>query len=95
MEHQIQVIQRRTAYRLDKAEKDIHILRGLLKALDMLDEVIALIRRSRTVEAARDGLIELLDIDEVQARAILEMQLRKLAALERGRRSPSMTSCSA
>ena len=83
VEHQIQVIQRRTAYRLDKAEKDIHILRGLLKALDMLDEVIALIRRSRTVEAARDGLIELLDIDEVQARAILEMQLRKLAALER------------
>ncbi len=83
VDHQIDVIQRRTAFRLDKAEKDIHILRGLLKALDMLDEVIALIRRSPTVEAARDGLIELLGIDETQARAILDMQLRRLAALER------------
>jgi DNA gyrase subunit A len=83
VEHQIDVIQRRTAYRLKEAEERIHILRGLLKALDMLDEVIALIRRSRTVEEARDGLIALLEIDEVQARAILEMQLRRLAALER------------
>ncbi|MFV0464215.1 MAG: DNA gyrase subunit A [Nostocoides sp.] len=83
VEHQLEVIQRRTAFRLRKAEADIHILRGLLKALDQLDEVIALIRRSRTVEEARDGLIALLDIDEIQARAILDMQLRRLAALER------------
>ncbi len=81
--HQIEVIVRRTKYRLRKAEEEAHILRGLLKALDALDEVIALIRRSSTTEAARDGLIELLDIDEDQARAILDMQLRRLAALER------------
>ena len=83
VDHQIEVILRRTEYRLRKAEADIHLLRGYLKALDMLDEVIALIRASRTVEIARDGLIELLDIDEVQASAILNMQLRRLAALER------------
>jgi DNA gyrase subunit A len=81
--HQIEVIQRRTRYRLRKAEEDAHIYRGLVKALDALDEVIALIRASQTAEDARNGLIELLDIDEVQARAILDMQLRKLAALER------------
>jgi len=81
--HQIEVIVRRTQYRLRKAEEEAHILRGLLKALDALDEVIALIRRSSTTEAARDGLMELLDIDEEQARAILDMQLRRLAALER------------
>ncbi|MCU1545129.1 MAG: gyrase subunit [Homoserinimonas sp.] len=81
--HQIDVIVRRTTYRLRKAEERAHILRGYLKALDALDDVIALIRRSATVEAARDGLIELLDIDELQARAILDMQLRRLAALER------------
>lgn len=81
--HQIDVIIRRTRHRLMKAEERAHILRGYLKALDALDEVIALIRRSKTVEDARDGLIELLDIDELQARAILEMQLRRLAALER------------
>ncbi len=81
--HQIEVIQRRTAYRLRKAEERAHILRGYLKALDALDEVIALIRRSPTVEDARVGLMELLDIDEIQATAILDMQLRRLAALER------------
>ncbi|PQZ97677.1 DNA gyrase subunit A [Arthrobacter sp. MYb224] len=81
--HQIEVIVRRTKYRLKKAEEEAHILRGLLKALDALDEVIALIRRSSTTEAARDGLMELLDIDEAQSRAILDMQLRRLAALER------------
>jgi DNA gyrase subunit A len=81
--HQIEVIVRRTAYRLRKAEERAHILRGLVKALDMLDEVIALIRRSPTVEEARVGLIQLLDIDEIQATAILDMQLRRLAALER------------
>ena len=81
--HQIDVIVRRTQFRLRKAEERAHILRGYLKALDALDEVIALIRRSSTVEDARDGLIALLDIDELQARAILDMQLRRLAALER------------
>ncbi|NES29704.1 DNA gyrase subunit A [Micromonospora terminaliae] len=85
VEHQIEVIRRRTAFRLRKAEERAHILRGLSKALDALDEVIALIRRSPTVEDARQGLIQLLEIDEVQATAILDMQLRRLAALERQR----------
>ncbi len=80
--HQVEVIQRRTRYRLRKAEERAHILRGYLKALDALDEVIALIRASSTVETARTGLMELLDIDELQATAILDMQLRRLAALE-------------
>src|SRR6185312_15911738 len=70
-------------FRLRKAEERAHILRGLVKALDMLDEVIALIRRSPTVDEARTGLMALLDIDEIQATAILDMQLRRLAALER------------
>ena len=81
--HQIEVIVRRTRYRLRKAEERAHILRGLVKALDRLDEVIALIRASDTVDVARAGLINLLDIDEIQAQAILDMQLRRLAALER------------
>jgi DNA gyrase subunit A len=83
VEHQMDVIRRRTAFRLRKAEEEAHILRGLLKALDALDEVISLIRASATVEVARDGLIQLLGIDELQAQAILNMQLRRLAALER------------
>ncbi|MGL4174162.1 MAG: DNA gyrase subunit A [Actinomycetota bacterium] len=83
VEHQIDVIQRRTRFRLKKAEEEAHILRALLKALDTLDAVIALIRSSATVEQARDGLMGLLEIDEIQARAILDMQLRRLAALER------------
>ena len=81
--HQIEVIRRRTEFRLRKAEERAHIFRGLVKALDALDEVIALIRRSPEVDDARRGLIELLDIDEIQANAILDMQLRRLAALER------------
>ena len=81
--HQIEIIVRRTQYRLKKAEERAHIIRGYLKALDALDAVIALIRKSQTVEDARDGLIKLLKIDELQARAILNMQLRQLAALER------------
>jgi DNA gyrase subunit A len=85
VDHQVEVIQRRTAYRLRKAEERAHILRGLGKALDMLDEVIALIRRSPTVEDSRQGLMTLLDVDEIQATAILDMQLRRLAALERQR----------
>ncbi len=83
IDHQIEVIQRRTRYRLREAEKNAHIFRGYVKALDALDEVIALIRRSPDVEEARQGLISLLDIDETQAQAILDMQLRRLAALER------------
>ena len=81
--HQLEVIQRRTRFRLRKAEEAIHIFRGYLKALDALDEVIALIRRSPDVDEARAGLTALLDIDEVQANAILALQLRRLAALER------------
>ena len=83
IEHQIEVIQRRTKFRLSEAEKRAHILSALLKALDKLDEVIALIRKSKTVEDAKAGLQKLLKIDEIQATAILDMQLRKLAALER------------
>jgi DNA gyrase subunit A len=83
IDHQIEVIVRRTTFRLRKAEERMHILTAYLKALDALDEVIALIRRSADTEAARDGLMTLLDIDELQARAILDMQLRRLAALER------------
>src|SRR5690242_12355778 len=83
VDHQIEVIVRRTAFRLRKAEERAHILRGLVKALDMLDEVIALIRRSATVEDSRNGLMQLLEVDEIQATAILDMQLRRLAALER------------
>ena len=83
--HQLDVIGRRTTYRLRKANERAHILRGLVKALDALDEVIALIRASATVDVARTGLIELLEIDDIQAKAILDMQLRRLAALERQR----------
>nr|WP_297423012.1 DNA gyrase subunit A [uncultured Actinotalea sp.] len=81
--HQLDVVVRRTQYRLRKAEEEAHILRGYLKALDALDEVIALIRRSPDVEQARTGLMELLEVDEIQATAILNLQLRRLAALER------------
>ena len=83
VKHQIDVIVRRTRYRLRKAEERAHILRGLAKALDMLDEVIALIRRSPSADEARPALMDLLEIDELQATAILDMQLRRLAALER------------
>ena len=83
VKHQIEVIVRRTQYRLDKAEAEAHIQRGYLKALDALDDVIALIRKSPTVDEAREGLIKLLSIDQLQADAILALQLRRLAALER------------
>ncbi|MFE4975748.1 DNA gyrase subunit A [Kitasatospora sp. NPDC056651] len=83
--HQVEVIVRRTRFRLRKAEERAHILRALLKALDLIDDVIALIRASASADAARTGLMGLLDIDELQANAILEMQLRRLAALERQR----------
>jgi len=81
--HQIEVIVRRTQFRLDKAEADAHILRGYLKALDALDEVIALIRKSPSADEAKAGLMTLLSVDEDQAVAILNLQLRRLAALER------------
>jgi DNA gyrase subunit A len=81
--HQLEVVVRRTNFRLRKAEEAIHIYRGYLKALDALDEVIALIRRSPDADQAREGLMALLDVDEVQANAILTLQLRRLAALER------------
>ena len=83
VKHQIEVIVRRTQFRLDKAEADAHILRGYLKALDALDEVIALIRKSPTVDDAKEGLKKLLGVDDDQALAILNLQLRRLAALER------------
>ena len=82
VKHQIQVIQRRTAYRLDEAEKRAHLDRGLVAALNRLDEVLALIRASRTADAAREGLKELLGIDDDQALHILNQQLRRLAAME-------------
>ncbi|UGT52637.1 DNA gyrase subunit A [Nocardia asteroides] len=85
VDHQLEVIVRRTRYLLRKAEERAHILRGLVKALDMLDEVIALIRRSANTDTARTGLMQLLDIDEIQSTAILDMQLRRLSALERQR----------
>jgi DNA gyrase subunit A len=81
--HQIEVVVRRTRYLLRKAQERAHILRALLKAIDRIDEVIALIRGSASAASARQGLMELLEIDEIQANAILDMQLRKLAALER------------
>lgn len=90
--HQIEVIVRRTRFRLRKAEERAHILRGLLKALDAIDEVIALIRRSNTVEIAREGLMGLLEIDEIQANAILEMQLRRWPRWSTRRSPPSTTS---
>jgi DNA gyrase subunit A len=83
IEHQVEVIVRRTKYRLSEKEKRAHILKGYLKALDALDAVIALIRASTTPEEARTGLMKLLDVDEIQANAILDMQLRRIAALER------------
>jgi DNA gyrase subunit A len=81
--HQVEVIVRRTKYRLSEKEKRAHILRGYLKALEALDAVIALIRASANSDAAREGLMKLLEVDEIQANAILDMQLRRLAALER------------
>jgi DNA gyrase subunit A len=81
--HQVEVIVRRTQFRLAKAQADWHILKGYLLALDALDEVIALIRKSPTVDDAREGLKKLLTVDDDQATAILNLQLRRLAALER------------
>ena len=83
IDHQIEVVVRRSKYRLVEREKRAHILKGYLKALDALDAVIALIRASKTPEEARTGLMKLLEVDEIQANAILDMQLRRIAALER------------
>jgi DNA gyrase subunit A len=81
--HQIEVIVRRTSFRLRKAQERLHIVAALIKAIDRIEEVIALIRASESASVAQTGLMGLLEIDEIQARAILDMQLRKLAALER------------
>ncbi|MGA7688020.1 MAG: DNA gyrase subunit A [Jiangellales bacterium] len=81
--HQIEVIRRRTEFRLAQRRDRLHIVAALLKAIDVIDEVIALIRGSASAAAAKVALQEFLDIDEVQAGAILDLQLRKLAALER------------
>ena len=83
IEHQVEVIVRRTKFRLAERERRAHILKGYLKALDALDAVIALIRASSTSDEARTGLMKLLEVDEIQANAILDMQLRRIAALER------------
>ena len=83
VDHRHEVVIRRTKYDLDQAEKRAHILEGLLIALDNLDAVISLIRRSRTPEEARNGLIENFKLSEVQARAILDLRLQKLTGLER------------
>jgi DNA gyrase subunit A len=83
LEHRMDVIQKRTQFQLRKAEERAHILRGLKIALDHLDAVISLIRSSRTVEEARSGLIANFGLDEIQAKAILDMRLQKLTGLER------------
>jgi DNA gyrase subunit A len=83
VQHQVDVIVRRTRYLLSEAERQAHIYRGYVKALDALDEVIALIRRSPSAEEAKAALMALLDVDQEQALAILNLQLRRLAALER------------
>ncbi|GET28635.1 DNA gyrase subunit A [Prolixibacter sp. SD074] len=83
VEHRHEVVVRRTKYELDQAEKKAHVLRGLIIAIDNLDAVISLIRASKTPEEAREGLMANFDLDEIQARAILDMRLQKLTGLER------------
>ena len=83
LDHRLEVVRRRSEYDLEKARHRSHILEGLLIALDNLDEVIATIRKSRTVETARVNLLKQFKLTEIQAQAILDMQLRRLAALER------------
>ncbi|MCB9162405.1 MAG: DNA gyrase subunit A [Caldilineaceae bacterium] len=83
IQHREVIIRRRSEYDLARARERAHILEGLLKALDILDEVIATIRRSQTVETARNNLVKNFKFTEIQAQAILDMQLRRLAALER------------
>ncbi len=83
LEHRYEIIQRRSEHDLEKARARAHILEGLLIALDNLDEIIALIRKSRTVDTARKNLIKQFKLTQIQAQAILDMQLRRLAALER------------
>jgi DNA gyrase subunit A len=83
LDHRLEIVRRRSEYDLRRARERAHILEGLLKAIDRLDEAIKTIRASRTAEQARENLIKLLDVSDIQARAILDMQLRRLAALER------------
>lgn len=82
LEHRMEIIRRRSEYDLNKAKDRAHILEGLLKALENLDEVIQIIRKSRNADSARNNLIKALSITEIQAQAILDMPLRRLAALE-------------
>lgn len=83
LDHRLEVVRRRSEYELQRAKDRAHILEGLLKALDNIDEAIAIIRKSRNAESARSNLQKALQITEIQAQAILDMQLRRLAALER------------
>ncbi|MFO7879907.1 MAG: DNA gyrase subunit A [Bacteroidota bacterium] len=82
IDHRLDVLIRKTKYELSQAEKRAHILEGLIKALDFIDEVIAIIKASKTVEEARQGLMSRFDLSEEQAKAIVEMRLRSLTALE-------------
>lgn len=83
LEHRMEIVRRRSEYDLEKAKARAHILEGLLKALDNLDEAIEIIRRSRNVDSAKSNLMKKIGVTEIQAQAILDMQLRRLAALER------------
>jgi DNA gyrase subunit A len=83
IEHQVEVVTRRTRFRLKRAEERLHILEGLLKAIDHIDAVIKLIREAKSADDARDKLMKRYKLSEIQATAILDMQLRRLAALER------------
>src|SRR5690625_6464671 len=85
LEHQIEIIRRRTQFDLNKAEARAHILEGLRIALDHLDKVIELIRGSNTTDIARSGLMEQFDLSEKQAQAILDMRLQRLTGLERNK----------
>jgi len=83
LEHRRTVVRRRTAFRLDKAKAREHVVEGLVKALDLIDKVISIIRGSKTVDLARKGLTEELEFSPIQAQAILDMRLQRLTGLER------------
>lgn len=83
LDHRLEIVRRRSVFDLEKARARAHILQGLLKAIDAIDAVIRTIRQAEDTDSAKTGLMSLLGIDEIQAQAILDMQLRRLAALER------------
>lgn len=95
VEHRVEVVKRRTAYDLRKAEEREHILLGLKKALDHIDEIIKLIKKSKDVEEAKQGLIKTFKFSEIQAQAILDMRLQKLAGLERKKIEDELTAVQA